>query len=333
MAFSIEREYSSYLLFYDHTFQDIIPTAQRSWVEHGGFDGSQLDYESEQSIFNDLCQTNDRKALTIRDTETYLEYGKLLDITKTDYYTIAFWVKVPQDGWDTLFEIKTRYIPIVKWDDNNGHTVSINLAEQVVDNDYNIALTIDYSGYKKLVCPYPWTTEWMHVLINRDSKNGIDRVFIDGKLRLETHIDLSKVNKHIFNNLKLGNYETTDVAGAYWYCIDEFCLCDDLFVTKDFNKPTSYLYWLWPEVVHTTIDPDTTVLEPIYGAPNFYNADKSRWDVVMDHLEITRPIYWKKPEYLADLKSREKINFNTYHFAKSNFNYKDKNDISDIDPY
>ena len=333
MAFSLEREYSSYLLFYDHTFQDIIPTAQRSWEVHGGADGYQIDFDRMDSIFNELCQTNARKAMTILDATSYMLYTNTIDITKTNYYTMAFWIYLPQDSFETLLEIKSRYIPIVRWDDNNGHTVKINIAEQIEDDDYNVAMTIDYSGYKKHIIPYLWSgNTWMHVLINRDGSDGIDRVFIDGKLRLETKIDTAMVNRHVFHNLQLGNPDEVDQSGIYQYSVDEFCLCDDLFVTKDFPVPDSYLFWLWPEVLHTTTDPDTRVLEPVYGAPGFYNANKSRWDVVLDHLEITRPVYWTRPED-AQLKSRNKINFNTFHYAHSNFAYKDKNKISDITPY
>ena len=333
MSINLEREYSSYLLFFDHTFQDLIPTAQRDWVCHGGGDGNQLDFESMQSRFNDLCQTNDRKAVTLKDANTYMLYNDIIDITKTDYYTIAFWIYIPQDAFDVLTEMKLRFIPILEWDDNNGHTVKVNIAEQIQENNWNIAMTIDYSNYKKIIIPYTWTpNKWMHVLFNRDGIEGIDRVFINGKKLMETHIDLNQVNKHIFNNLKLGNMYNVDESGIFQYSIDEFCICDDIFVWNDFPEPQSYLFWLFPEVIHKTEDKDNTILNPIYGAPGFYNADKSRWDVIMDHLEITRPVYWKAPE-VSQIKSRNKINFNQFHYAKSNFNYKDKNDISDIDPY
>lgn len=333
MAFSVEREYFTHLLFYDHTFKDTIPTAQLAWQIHSNGDENQIDFESRESIFNELCGMYARKTMTLKNVNSYMLYSKPVDITKTKYYTMAFWIYIPNDAFETLTEIKTRFMPIVQWNDNNGHTVKINMAEQVVENDYNIALTIEYSDYRKIIVPYMWRAdEWTHVLINRDGENGIDRVFINGKKLMETHIDMAKVNKHIFNQLMLGNPSQTYEAGIYQYSVDEFCVCDDLYVTEDFPKPDSYLFWLYPEVVHTTTDPDTTVLEPIYGAPGFYNADKSRWDVVIDHLEITRPVYWQQPE-VAQIKSRNKINFNQFHYAHSNFDYKDKNKISDIAEY
>ena len=52
----------------------------------------------------------------------------------------------------------------------------------------------------------------------------------------------------------------------------------------------------------------------------------------MDHLEITRPVYWKLPED-AKLKAASKLDFDTFHYAHSNFDYKDKNKIKDIAPY
>ena len=333
MAMNVNRTYSTYLLFYDHTYKDYNPTAQKALVVHGGGDGYQLDLERMESRFNDLCQTVNRRTMTLLDANTYLQYNGTMNTSSTKYYTIAFWIYLPQSSFDVLSEIKERYIPILKWDDSSGHTVKVNIAEQIKDLDYNIAMTIDYSGYKKIVIPYTWTpNQWMHVLFNRDGVEGLDRIFINGRKLIETHIDISKVNKHIFHNLQLGNMYSVNESGIYQYSIDEFFICNDLFVTSDFPAPQTYMMWLYPESNHIETDPDSTIYNPVYGAPGFYNADKSRWDVVMDHLEITRPVYWKLPED-AKLKAASKLDFDTFHYAHSNFDYKDKNKIKDITPY
>ena len=61
---NVNRTYSTYLLFYDHTYKDYNPTAQKAWVVHGGGDGYQLDLERVESRFNDLCQTVNRRTMT-----------------------------------------------------------------------------------------------------------------------------------------------------------------------------------------------------------------------------------------------------------------------------
>ena len=66
--------------------------------------------------------------------------------------------------------------------------------------------------------------------------------------------------------------------------------------------------------------------EHLYGSPSFYNADKSRWDIINDSLEITRPIYYKQ-SLDAKIKMINKHNFYDNDFSFSNFEYLDKNEI------
>lgn len=317
---NINREFYSVLLFYNNGIREHMPN--NSWSVHAGADGHQIVYNRYPSRFNDLMKINNQ-TMSILDASCYLLNPRTINIA-TGCYSLAFWVKLSEASLEQFFIDSYRYIPAVEWDDANGHTVKLNIASHSKDND-NLALTLDISGYKVFDTFYDYVpNHWFHILYSREG--NIDRIFVDGKKRFETHMDLTKANKNIFRNIKLGNPYNSAQSGIYQYDFDGFSLCNDILHRDDFKLPDRHIFWYHPEVSHIEVDDNGPVVEPLYGAPGFYNADKTKWDVVLDDIPITRPVYWEEPNN-AKIVMVNKHNFSEVYCSHSNFPYIDKNGL------
>ena len=105
--------------------------------------------------------------------------------------------------------------------------------------------------------------------------------------------------------------------------MDQLHVCNDSTYTDDFELVDirQTVERFPPELIEL---PDTnTRIEPnyVYGAPFNYNTNHTRWDNVVDNVEITRPVYFKKSS-TADLKMKEKILFDEDNeTAHSNFKF------------
>ena len=323
------REYYSYLLFYDNSFQEQSPGSE--WVIRANSNPIEIYYDKYPSRFVDLMKLSGYQTFTVSNSNTYIMNTSTSDFTDTKEYSVSTWFKISQTGLDSVIRGETRFIPGIEWEDTTGKTVKIKFMDHAVDTN-NICLTIEFTEYKKFEIfyeQYYQPEHWFYFFYSR--KNGIDRIWIDGKLLFETNIDLTKANTFKFRNIKIGNSYPSQTSGIFEYSYDEFLLCNlALHYEKDFEIPNVWTKILFPELTMEDNSSDNIVnntnYENLNGAPSLYNADKSRWDVINDSLEITRPVYYKE-SLDARIKMINKHNFYDNDFSFSNFDYLDKNEI------
>lgn len=323
----IDREYFTYLLFYDNSFQE--QRAKNEWVIRANTDPIEIYYDKHVSRFVDLMHLSGYQTITFNNSNTYIMNTTTKDFTRYNQYSMSTWYNISQEALDSMVRGETRFIPGIEWEDTTGKTVKIKFMDHANDTG-NICLTIEYSGYKKFEVfyeQYYQPNHWFHFFYSR--LNGIDRIWIDGKLLLETNIDLDKANAFKFRNIKLGNPYSSNISGIFNYSYDEFFLCNEaIHEREDFEIPNRWSNSIYPEITinNEEASDNNHDYDKIYGAPSFYNADKSKWDVINDSLEITRSVYYKQ-SLDSKIKMINKHNFNDNDFAFSNFTYMDKNEI------
>lgn len=321
------REYCTYLLFYDNNLQDQI--VGNNWSLRTSVYPAEIYYDKYSSRFTDLMKLSGYNSMTINNSNTYIINTNTIDLTTYNQYSISTWFKISKTALDSVIRGETRYIPGIEWEDTNGSTVKINFMDHSIETN-NICLTIEFSNYKKFQVfyeQYYQPEHWFHFFYSR--KEGIDRIWIDGKLLLETNTDINKANICKFRNIKLGNPYPSQTSGIFEYSYDEFFLCNEaIHYDKDFDIPDRWSQYLYPEIELKNIEiyDNYNQYTTINGAPSFYNADKSKWDVINDSLEITRPVYYKQ-SLDAKIKMINKHNFYDNDFSFSNFDYLDKNEI------
>lgn len=323
----MDREYFSYLLFYDNNFQE--QRVKNQWIIYSTTNPPEIYYDKYPSRFAELMKISGYQCMTINNSNTYIMNTSTKDFTDNNQYSISTWFKISQNSLDSIIRGETRFIPGIEWEDTTGKTVKIKFMDHANETN-NVCLTIEFSNYKKFEIfyeQYYQPEHWFHFFYSR--KDNIDRIWIDGKLLFETNVDFKKANICKFRNIKLGNPYQTQISGIFEYSYDEFFICNEaIHYEKDFNVPNRWSQILYPEVSvfeSQNIDNHNNY-EHLYGSPSFYNADKSRWDIINDSLEITRPIYYKQ-SLDAKIKMINKHNFYDNDFSFSNFEYLDKNEI------
>lgn len=329
MAYDILREYFSLLKFYNDTYNDLAPG--NTWSLNYTSISPMVEYREIDSQFNTTMDLVGYQTITFMNSETSLANSRVIPID-TGCYSLSFYFNISADALERFDKgDPNRYIPGVRWDDNNGKNVKIILLERSTNENTYPCISIEYSGYKKEFVFYDYyqPDHWFHLLYTR--KGNLDRIFIDGKIRYESVIDLSKANKNTFKNVTIGNpYKPAD-SGIWIYSYDEVCITNDYIIDKEFEYPDHWLSHLFVEAQHTEEDVSDEIQERVNAAPWLYNANKSRWDVILDDIPITRPVYWepKPDEKTLHLISLNKHDFNSRTSAFSNFDFLDKNKIKD----
>ena len=308
---------------------------------------------SDDSAIINKIDTN-RHCFHVEQQQTFFKVSSPLMFVKSGI-TISFYFKIDsQDCLEEFLADNNHYIPFLQF--GNGKINSINgktnftnesfVTEAITASSVTTSNTIEvslahspetnnpciivYSNRLEKNVKYIEATmdnlqvnKWYHVVIECDAKN--DRIYIDGRRRYE--LDSNAILFHdITNELLIGCYLQSAETGIMDYSLDDISICDHVLYTEDFDIDNKrYMIELFPEeeiITNEKISYDTK--DHVYGAPGFYGGDKTRWDQVLDPLEITRPVYWKK-EKTADIKNKEKHEFYINNkTAASNFGFIDR---------
>lgn len=317
MAINIDRRYFISIYAYNNAFQDQI--MGNEWTQYGN--QNQVVFNKYPSRFQELCGLN-TSVISLIDSSTYFQCSTP-HTSDTGFYSVSCWFRISGSAFTTFFINNYRYIPFIEWTDGKGKVCKIYLAyHRTLDEGESICTRVQLGDFV-IYGPYSWQFDkWTHFLYCRE--NDIDRIFVDGRKMFETKVDLSQVNDGTFTNIKIGNMYSSGQSGIYNYDLDDICISNDFLYRDDFDPPDRIIPWLFPVGKRVEEDEEVNNNSPIYTSPpNFYNAEKTRWDNILDDLPITRPVYWEKKGY-EDTKSRDKHNFNEFHSATSNFAYTDK---------
>lgn len=317
MSINIDRRYFISVYAYNNNFQDQI--LGNEWTKYGN--QNQIVFNKYPSRFQELCGLN-TSVISLIDSSTYIQCNTP-HTSNTGFYSVSCWFRISTSAFTSFFINNYRYIPFIEWTDGKGKKCSIYLLyHRTLDTGESITTRVQLGDFV-MYGPFDWQFDkWTHFLYCRE--NNTDRIFVDGRKMFETVVNLSSVNDNTFKAIKIGNMYSSGQSGIYNYDLDDVNICNDFLYREDFDPPDRIIPWLFP--IGKRIEKDKEVNNNVHidsSAPNFYNAEKTRWDNILDDIPIDRPVYWKMKGY-EDVKSRDKHDFNKFHAATSNFDYTDK---------
>ena len=307
-----KRNYFNIIRFTDTGISDV-GINKDTWAKNGS-----ISFENYAAIQDPYISTRFKSCYCLNEN-SYYQNNAECKLEKDGRFTISFWFKLHNSAIIDFDNNKNSYIPGVEVSDENGNNIKLIPAYHgSIPGKPSVALLIN----DKLIydCPYTPDNEWHNILFSR-GELIVERLFFDGKKWWE-YPDGHEFGR-ILKNIKLGNPYGAPKSGAYEYELDQLHVCNDSTYTDDFElvdiRQTVERFPL--ELIEL---PDTnTRIEPnyVYGAPFNYNTNHTRWDNVVDNVEITRPVYFKKSS-TADLKMKEKILFDEDNeTSHSNFKF------------
>lgn len=274
---AVKREYASVLTFHDNTFYESVTDC--NWTTYGGLEG--ISFSLEDSHFNDIAKCNN-KVMSIFGPSSYLHNTSDVYVNGTGY-TIAMWYNISSDAMSKFYADNKAFIPLVEWEDDSGMKCSIKIAAHD-ETTGNMCFRITY-GTKTYDMGFPVYNEpdtWNHFMYTRFE--DVDKFYINGSLIGEVNADPNEFNSLCFFNLKIGNpYNQFEAHGIFSYAIDDFVLCNDALYRDEFEVPTRFLAWIFPEIERIDeLDGDDSIykqgsmtgLKYIYSYPKYVGGSR-----------------------------------------------------------
>ena len=306
------RKYFSIIRFDDEGMKDV-GLGKDGWSKQGS-----ISFSNNTAIQDPYISTR-FKSCYCMNANSYYHNTEEFELEKDQMFSISFWFKLHNSAIIDFDNNKNSFIPGVEFTDENGNNIKLIPAYHgSVEGKPSAALVIN----DKLVydCPYTPDNEWHNILFSK-GKLDIERFFLDGKKWWEYN-DRHNFGR-ILKDIKFGNPYSAPKSGSYEYELDQLQICNDGTYTDNFEMvDIRQTVERFPPVA-VQIPDDETRVEPkfVYGAPFNYNANHTRWDNVVDNVEITRPVYFKKSS-TAEMEMMEKIRFEEDNeVAHSNFKY------------
>ena len=270
------------------------------------------------------------KCMSVQNQYSYYKDETEYSADDTHKLSVALFFRIDSTCMTNFLIDNNHYMSGVEWDDENGNHISLRIAAH---DQYrqNQCVSVNINNRQQLIeASYDYTENtWQHILLSKDDE--FLYLFLDGRLKVKIYSKDLKIGWH-FKNICVGNQASSLESGDVKYDLDEIYIVNDTLYKEDFKiSYTRNFDDLFPEIEYddTEKESDKTNLVP-GGAPGYYGANKSRWDNVLDDVEITRPVYYEE-EMDAKIKHMDKHEF--YKDNKSslqNFKHFDRTKHWDI---
>ena len=307
-----KRKYFNVIRFTDTGLKDTGLNGD-AWVKSGS-----ISYENSSAMQDPYIDKRFRSCYCLNEASFYNNPAEC-KLENDKMFSVSFWFKLHNSAIIYFDNNKNSYIPGVEFSDSLGNNIKLIPAYHgSVPGKPSAALLInDNLVYD---CPYTPDNDWHNILFSR-GRVDVKRFFLDGKKWWEykDNFDFSNV----LTNFKLGNPYGTPKSGPYEYELDQLQVCNDTTYTDDFELVDirQTIEKFPPEIIEIEDDSYVSDVNYQYGAPFNYTNNHTIWDDVVDNVEITRPVYFKKSS-TADLKMREKILFDEDNrVSHSNFKF------------
>ena len=270
------------------------------------------------SIFNDNMGEQNNTC-SFLGSGSYLSIPNTFNISKVNFCT-GLWYRFPINTIRSLVEDydngrRDIFIPGIKFNLGNSHFIELKLAGVIKSGCFGIVLSLDGNTLEDYTVVLD--TKWHHVFAGYSSDDNNLSIYYDFHNSQTAKFNIP--SSSTIGNITIGEYQSSN-NGSYEVEIDDpflylagYSYNDVIDKLNILKKPVDRRFIeSFPNYEDSWYDSSLhfphTKDDILASGSHFYTNYRSSMDEIDDSIEITRPVYYKKPlEYKTLMRDRYKF--------------------------